>query len=71
MPPLIVAGLIGAGVYLGLRIASGFLGGLAGSPVSKAEQDPEVNNSRDLAAKDLGPLERDPDTGIYRPARRD
>lgn len=70
MPPLIVAGLIGAGLYVGLRVASGLLGELANRTASMSEPQSAAAATGHLAVKDLGTLEQDPETGVYRPVPR-
>lgn len=69
MPPLILAGLIGVGLYVGLRFASGVLTGLAGDREVASPSNPDSGDTVPLMAKDLGPLELDPMTGVYRPVR--
>lgn len=62
MPQFVVAALVGAGLYAGLSWLSRQL-------LSRPEDEPKpvpVTPS----AKDLGALERDPVTGIYRPTLR-
>lgn len=64
MPQLVFAALIGAGFYAGYRYASRQLGKDKRSAEAAAER-----TSRDAAnaPRDLGNLERDPVTGVYRP----
>lgn len=66
MPQLVVLAAIGAGLYAGSRILSYIAGHVHGHP------DAEPARERSTAAvvtKDLGQLEFDPSTGVYRPAK--
>lgn len=68
MPPLIVALLLGAGTYAGYRTARRFL-----VRASADRHDAEVSPGESGAAigeKDLGTLQYDPVTGVYRPSPR-
>jgi hypothetical protein len=69
MPPLIAAMLLGAGVYAGIRAARLFWTQVPSAPASAEAR--ARTQAGDARVKDLGPLELDPKTGIYRPARRD
>jgi hypothetical protein len=61
MPPLIAAVLLGAGAYAGYRLARRlFTADDAGANAQTVQAAPPE--------KDLGALERDPETGVYRPA---
>lgn len=70
MPPLIAAVIVGAGAYAGFRIASHVW-----SVLAEVRADGEPPQSGDAAVapfeKDLGALELDPATGVYRPRRHD
>ncbi|MGE0697513.1 MAG: hypothetical protein AB7O57_00290 [Hyphomicrobiaceae bacterium] len=67
MPPFIAAVLIGAGAYAGFQAARRLW-----TALSEADAPPATDaaEARPLAEKNLGALERDPATGIYRPVRR-
>jgi hypothetical protein len=68
MPPLIAAMLVGAGAYAGLRAFQRILSGLSeiGTSASHQAGDPSAAS---IVVKDLGPLELDPATGVYRPVK--
>ncbi len=65
MPQLVVLAAIGAGLYAGSRLLSFF--------ASQLQDHPEVQAARERAStaqvvtKDLGQLEFDPISGVYRP----
>lgn len=62
MPPLIVAVFVGAGVLAGIRVARRILATHVDASTTRSdEMQPAIE-------KDLGHLELDPATGIYRPA---
>ncbi|HEX6002196.1 MAG TPA: hypothetical protein VFZ16_22805 [Hyphomicrobiaceae bacterium] len=68
MPQLIVLALVGAGIYAGYR----WLwrpARMVVAEVRRAEDDIRRAAARSLA-KDMGRLEYDPITGVYRPVRR-
>jgi hypothetical protein len=67
--PLIAAMLLGAGAYAGLRLARHIWAHLLDTPA--AAEAPAAQPAADAFVKDLGPLELDPSTGVYRPVRRD
>lgn len=72
MPPLIAAALIGAGLYAGYRVAGFAFEALAKlGETGQRPAAPEGDEAAKLAVKDLGALERDPKTGVYRPVRRE
>jgi len=64
MPPLIVAVLLGAGAYAGFRAVKHLLSRSSEDGIAPAEA---TNVSGMEPEKDLGRLELDPATGIYRP----
>jgi hypothetical protein len=68
MPPLIAAMLLGAGVYAGLRVARHFLAREQEPEAASGDASMAAESQPAKAEKDLGPLEPDPATGIYRPA---
>jgi hypothetical protein len=71
MPPLLAAVLVGAGLYAGLRLAARVLDHLDGSPERVSEAHPQSSATEaPVAEKDLGALELDPATGVYRPSSR-
>lgn len=63
MPQLVGLVLIGAGLYAGYRALVRVASTMAG------ELEPEVRPNA-VAVRDLGALEYDPVTGVYRPAGR-
>lgn len=65
MPPLIVAILLGAGAYAGVRAAHRLWSRVLETPVPVQARD-KADAAR---VKDLGSLELDPITGVYRPRR--
>lgn len=69
MPPLIAAIIVGAGAYAGYRIA-GHVWARLNEVI--ADADRPVTDEATVAPleKDLGTLERDPATGIYRPRQQ-
>lgn len=68
MPPLIVAVLLGAGAYAGYRTAR-HLWARATSDHHDASQAkvPPADPETAIGGKNLGTLELDPATGVYRP----
>lgn len=68
MPPLIAAILLGAGAYAGLRVARRLWTQMLDTP--DTAEAPVQSRAEGAAAKDLGPLELDPKTGVYRPTRQ-
>lgn len=69
MPPLIAVLLLGAGAYVGLRLGRHLLNSALRRAGLRDATEPVKSESR--AAKNLGSLELDPESGIYHPARRD
>jgi len=69
MPPLIVAVLLGAGAYAGYRAARHIWQTLA-EPSAPTQAPVEGESRAEALEKDLGSLEPDPVTGVYRPAGR-
>lgn len=69
MPPLVIAIAIGAGLYAGYRAAALIAGRLAvlDKADSDAAQGTENAGEPGSQAKDLGTLERDPASGVFRP----
>lgn len=65
MPQLIVLAAIGAGLYAGSRLLSL----IAGQLHERAEVRTTENRDNIVATKDLGRLEYDPVTGVYKPSK--
>jgi hypothetical protein len=63
MPQLVGLVLLGAGLYAGYRAIVRLATNLA------SELEPEVRRHA-VTVRDLGALEYDPVSGVYRPARR-
>jgi hypothetical protein len=68
MPPLIAAMLVGAGAYAGVRALQRILSGLSGIESNASRQGGEPAAAA-VVVKDLGPLEFDAASGVYRPAK--
>lgn len=70
MPHVVALTVIGAGLYAGYRwftrAAREF-----GESLQRAEEDLARQRAGGRIEKNLGALEYDPATGVYRPARRD
>jgi len=70
MPPLILAILVGAGAYTGYRAWRRVL--TTWTDIHANTGDPPSTPGNDLIIeKDLGALELDSTTGVYRPERRE
>jgi hypothetical protein len=67
MPPLIAAMLVGAGAYAGVRALQRILSNLPGVEGNTSPHGGEPSPAT-VVVKDLGPLEFDPASGVYRPA---
>jgi hypothetical protein len=65
MPQLLVLAAIGAGLYAGARIVHRIAAGVA-AEVEKAQQSAQAEPVA-VPTKDLGRLEYDATTGVYRP----
>lgn len=66
MPQLIGLALLGAGIYAGVRAAIRF-----GQRISEeARRTDDAEAATAVAEKDLGSLEFDPASGVYKPAGR-
>lgn len=63
MPPLLAAVLLGAGAYAGAKAVH-----LLWTKLGALHEQAPEEASRTILEKDLGRLERDPATGIYRPS---
>lgn len=71
MPPLILAVIVGAGAYAGLQMAQRIKARLDAAEASaKRGREASAATAGSPVEKDLGALELDPATGVYRPARR-
>ena len=69
MPQVIALALIGAGLYAGYRWIAHAARGL-GDEMRRADEELR-REAAGRIEKNLGALELDPATGIYRPARRE
>jgi hypothetical protein len=69
VPQVIALALLGAGLYAGYRWFARAAGGV-GAPIARAKDAPR-QQSQGRIVKDLGALEYDPASGVYRPAKRD
>ncbi len=67
MPPLIAAVLIGAGAYAGFKAVRHLLSRIDTPPGGMPPDEDEVARHMETE-KNLGRLELDPATGVYRPA---
>ncbi len=65
MPQLVVLAAIGAGLYAGSRLLAFFASQLQDHPEVQAARE-HANTGR-VVTKDLGQLEYDPASGVYRP----
>ncbi len=71
MPPLILAVLVGAGAYAGYRAARTLWTSLSTAPLDAGDaKAPSGEPEPAISEKDLGALEYDPATGVYRPTPR-
>ena len=61
MPQIIVLAIAGAGLYVGFRWARKQLRGATEKAAAQEQREKAVG------PRDLGTLERDPATGVYRP----
>ena len=68
MPQLVVVALLGAGLYVGYR----WVARTARQMLDEAEQTraDETRRSAGVVTKDLGALELDPASGVYKPKQR-
>ena len=69
MPQLVVLALVGAGLYAGYRWFARTSRQLA-AEVKRTEEELRRRASGAAIEKDLGALEYDPATGVYKPAKR-
>jgi len=69
VPQVIALALLGAGLYAGYRWFARAAGGI-GATIARAK-DERRQQSQGRIEKDLGALEYDPASGVYRPGKRD
>jgi hypothetical protein len=67
VPQVVAVALLGAAVYAGFR----WLARAAGSMAEEMRRAEEALKAKGRIEKDLGTLEYDAASGVYRPARRD
>ena len=70
MPQLVVLALVGAGLYVGYRWLTRSARELA-AEVRRAEDELRARTAGAAIEKDMGRLEYDPASGVYRPTQRD
>jgi len=68
MPQLVALALLGAGLYAGYRWVVRTKEGLA--EMRRAEDELRQRAAGGSLEKDMGPLEYDATSGVYRPAKR-
>jgi hypothetical protein len=69
VPHLIALALVGAGLYAGYRWFWGATKGVT-AEVERAQEELRRRAAGGVLEKDMGRLEYDPATGVYRPTRR-
>jgi hypothetical protein len=69
VPQLVLLGLVGAGVYAGYRWLMRAAGELE-SELRRSEDEAARRAAGGSVAKDLGALEYDPASGVYKPSKR-
>jgi hypothetical protein len=69
MPPFVALALLGVGLYAGYRWFARMTQDLA-ADMRRAEEELARRASGKPIEKDLGTLEFDPASGVYKPARR-
>jgi len=67
MPQLMIAAVLGAGVYAGARLVVRAARKLADD--ARRAQEDLMRQASGAVEKNLGNLEYDPATGVYRPAK--
>jgi hypothetical protein len=70
VPQVIALALLGAGLYAGYRWFTRTAREI-GEGMQRADEELRRQEAAGRIEKNLGPLEYDPATGVYRPARRD
>jgi len=68
MPQLVALALLGAGLYAGYRWVVRTKESLA--EMRRAQDELRRSDAGGSLEKDMGPLEYDPATGVYRPAKQ-
>jgi hypothetical protein len=66
MPQLFFLAALSAGAYAGLKLLAAF-GNHVSNEVRRAEEELRKRAGVEPAEKDLGSLEYDPKTGVYKP----
>lgn len=69
MPQLVLLAALGAGLYAGYRVLAR-AGQKMAEELSKAEAELRRHTTGRLDEKDLGALEYDPKSGVYKPVRK-
>lgn len=69
MPPLVFLAVVGAGCYAGYKLFSKLVE-QAQTPVRKSNDAARREAAADNEARDLGELEFDATTGVYRPKKQ-
>lgn len=69
MPQLVVLALVGAGLYVGYRWLSRSVREIR-AEARRAEDELRARATGRVQQKDMGRLEYDPASGVYRPTRR-
>jgi len=69
VPQLVVLAMVGAGLYVGYRWLSRSAREIA-AEVRRAEDELRARAPGGAIEKDMGRLEYDPASGVYRPTRR-
>jgi hypothetical protein len=67
MPQVLIAAAIGAGVYAGYRLMRLAQAMVADAAQRVDEQVHQAGQRNRIGEKDLGALEYDPESGVYRP----
>ncbi len=69
MPQLVVLAAIGAGLYAGYK-ALARAGARMAEDLKRSEQELRARAAANAGAKDLGTLEYDPMSGVYKPVQK-
>jgi hypothetical protein len=69
VPQLLVVAMLGAGLYAGYRWLARASRQMV-EELQRAQDDMQRRTAGAVIEKDLGALEYDPATGVYRPAKR-
>ena len=70
MPQVIALALLGAGLYAGYRWVTRAVSEI-GEGMQRADEELQRQEAAGRIEKNLGALEYDPASGVYRPVRRD